>query len=564
MAVDPLLLAPSGEEARARIGGWRRSTRRSAWATGAGAIVALALLGPLAFLILQAQQVGWHTLRPLVFRHLTVVLLLHTVELAIVVGGLCAVLGTAAAWLVERTDLPGRRLWAVLLVLPVAIPDFVVGYAWNSAAPAVHGFGGAVLVMTLALYPLVYLPVAAALRRTDPALEETARSLGLGPLETFVRVTLRQIRPAVTGGCLVVTLALLAEYGAFEILRFQTFTTTIYAEFNLGFATSTASALSVVLVLISAVVLAGEAAVNRGGRLDRTGPQAARPPARQRLGRLTLLAELGVVAVTGVGVGVPLGTIIYWMASSQSTTLPASSLWSALWHTVLYSAAAAAIATAGALPIAIASVRHRSRLTVLMERSTFVVQALPGIVIALSLVYFVEAHLQRFYQTPIVLIVAYAVLFFPLALICVRASVAQAPPRLEEASRALGRGPLTTFGRVTLPLVAPGLAAGFCLVFLSAITELTATLILVPTGVHTLATQFWAYQTNTSYGAAAPYAALMVGIAAVPTLLLTRWFDRRPATVPGPERPVSGAAKSGVPGPERPRSRAARSGVAAP
>jgi iron(III) transport system permease protein len=126
------------------------------------------------------------------------------------------------------------------------------------------------------------------------------------------------------------------------------------------------------------------------------------------------------------------------------------------------------------------------------------------------------------------LVAAYAILFFPLALICVRASVAQAPRRLEEVGRSLGQPPRTVLRRVTLPLVGPGLAAGFCLVFLSAATELTATLLLVPTGVHTLATQFWAYQRDASYGAAAPYAVVMVALAAVPTYLLTRWFARHP------------------------------------
>ena len=126
------------------------------------------------------------------------------------------------------------------------------------------------------------------------------------------------------------------------------------------------------------------------------------------------------------------------------------------------------------------------------------------------------------------LVAAYAILFFPLALICVRASVAQAPRRLEEVARSLGKPPRIVLLRVTLPLVGPGLAAGFCLVFLSAATELTATLLLVPTGVHTLATQFWAYQNDASYGAAAPYAVVMVALAAVPTYLLTRWFARHP------------------------------------
>jgi len=101
------------------------------------------------------------------------------------------------------------------------------------------------------------------------------------------------------------------------------------------------------------------------------------------------------------------------------------------------------------------------------------------------------------------------------------------PPRLAEVGRSLGRGPVAVFCRVTLPIIAPGVAAAFCLVFLSAVTELTATLVLVPTGVQTLATQFWAYQSNTAYGAAAPYAAVIVAIAAVPSIVVATWFSRR-------------------------------------
>jgi iron(III) transport system permease protein len=126
----------------------------------------------------------------------------------------------------------------------------------------------------------------------------------------------------------------------------------------------------------------------------------------------------------------------------------------------------------------------------------------------------------------LLLTLAYAVLFFPLALVAVRASVMRAPRQLEDVARSLGRGPLEVLVRVTLPLLAPGLAAAFSLVFLSVVTELTATLLLIPTGVQTLSTQFWVYQQNLSYSQAAPFALLMMGIAAVPSIVLGRWFDR--------------------------------------
>jgi iron(III) transport system permease protein len=494
----------------------------------ASGLIAAALLLPVVFLLLQAAHAGWAEVDHLLFRRLTRVLIVNTIELAVLVCAASAVIGTGAALILERGDLPGRRIWAVLVVLPVAIPDFVVGYTWHSIAPAVQGLAGATLVMTLGLYPLVYVPVAAALRRADRTEEEVARSLGLGPVAALTRVTLRQVRPALTGGCLVVCLALLAEYGAFEIVHFHTFTTTIFAELGVG-DVAAASGLSIVLVLIGLVVLAGEAGVNTRGRLSRAGGQAARVQGRRRLRGVGLIAALVALAVVvGLGLGVPVGTLVYWLTASHATTLPGASLWAALAHTAAYSAAAALVATGLALPVALLVVRFRSPASVVLERSTFLVQSLPGLVIALALVYFGAHYALRLYQSAVMLVAAYAILFFPLALICVRASVAQAPRRLEEVARSLGRPPRTVLLRVTLPLVGPGLAAGFCLVFLSAATELTATLLLVPTGVHTLATQFWAYQRDASYGAAAPYAVVMVALAAVPSYLLTRWFARHP------------------------------------
>jgi iron(III) transport system permease protein len=170
-----------------------------------------------------------------------------------------------------------------------------------------------------------------------------------------------------------------------------------------------------------------------------------------------------------------------------------------------------------------------------LERGTYLVLAIPGLVIALALSYFSERYAGGFgYQTAPLLIVAYAILFFPLALVGVRASVAYAPVSLDEAARSLGQRRLAVFGRVTLPLVGPGLAASFCLVFLAAVTELTATLILVPTGVQTLSTQFWAYQQNLSYGQAAPFALVIIAIAAVPSYVLARYFDRLPTRTGGP------------------------------
>ena len=505
----------------------RRAHRPVALIALSGLVAAILAL-PLVFLLIEARSAG--DLAQLIFRPLTRSLLWNTIRLTVAVTVACAVIGTAAAWCVERTDLPGRRVWAVLVVVPLAIPDFVVSFGWNSLWTWVQGFRGAVIVMTLAVYPLVYLPVAASLRGADPGQEEVARSLGSGPLRTFVRITLGQAKGAILGGCLLVALVLLAEYGAFEILGYQTFTTEIFSEFNGLNSFAAMCALSLVLVLLSLIVLAGEGLLRGRGRMSRPGPLTQRPAPRQPLGRarwpvLALFAWLVLLAL-----GVPVGSAVYWMADGRPPALIGGanvSLLTAAGHTALYSGSAGVLATVMALPVALLAVRHTGRVRHFLERGTYLVLAMPGVVIAFSLYYFTERYAAGFADgTAPMLVLCYAIMFFPLALVGVKASLARAPVSLDEVARSLGRRRLAVLVRVTLRLAGPGLVAAFCLVFLSAVTELTATLLLIPTSTQTLATQFWAYESNLSYSQAAPFALVMITVAAAPSYALGRFFNR--------------------------------------
>jgi iron(III) transport system permease protein len=486
------------------------------------------LAAPLVFLFIESAGAGSSDVAHLMWRHLTLSLLWNTVRLTVVVTFVCALIGTACAFLIERTNLPGRSIWAVLLVVPLAIPDFVVSFSWSSLSGAVSGFQGAVLVMSLAVYPLVYLPVAASLRGADPGQEEIARSLGASRVAVFFRVTLGQARVAILGGSLLVALVILAEYGAFEILGYQTFTTEIFTEFS-NFDIPSACALSIVLVVLSIFVLGGEGAARGRATPHRIGSGTARVLERRPLGRAKLPALFGLALLVAAALGEPVGASIYWMTQPSGSPVQGVSIASAALHTAMYGGAAAALSALMALPVAIYAVRHASRVSMLAERSTFFVLAMPGLVIALSISYFSERYANGlFYQSAPLLVLAYAVLFFPLALIGVRASVAQAPVSLEEVASSLGVSRAMVLWRVTIPLVAPGLAAAFSLVFLSTVTELTATLLLIPTGVQTLSTQFWSYEQNLSYSQAAPFALLMIAIAALPSYVLGRYFDRLP------------------------------------
>ncbi len=493
-------------------------------------LVALVVVLPVLFLLLQLRQVGFSGIATLVFRQETGVLLWNTARLAVAVTVAAVAIGTSAAWVIERTDVPARTLWTVLLVLPLAIPDFVIGFGWVTAFPAVHGYWGSVLVMTLDLYPLVYLPVSAALRSADRMGEEVAWSLGLSRRGVFVRITLRQALPAIAGGGLLVALSLFAAFGAISILGYHTFATEIYNQFHLQFDTPAASALSLVLVLCSLFLIAGEGAIGGRGRLNRSTRQVTRDPVRRRLGLAKIPALLGLGATVGLGIGVPIGTLVYWMTQANTTTLPAATtLLDATFHSAGYAAAAAAAATVAAMPVAFATTHHRGRVSTLFARATLLVQALPGLVVALALVFFAVRYAFAVYQTTLLLVFAYVVLFFPLALVALRASILQSPIGLEEIGRSLGRSRFVVWTQITVPLIAPGIAAAFSIVFISTVTELTATLLLVPTGVSTLATQFWAFETNSAYSAASPYALVTVGLAALPCVGLARWFDRQTA-----------------------------------
>jgi iron(III) transport system permease protein len=494
-------------------------------------LAAVFTLLPLVHVIGYAAGVGTDIAREELLRPRMGWLLWHTV--ALVVGGvlLSAVIATSCAWVVERTNIPMPRLWRALLVAPLAVPAFVNGYAWVSLTHAVEGYAGAVLIVSLSYFPFIYLPVTASLMRVDPEFEDISRTLGLGPWASFVRVVLPQLRPAILGGSLLVALHLLAEFGALQMLRYPTFTVAIYEQFGTTFNGPAANLTASVLVLLCLIVLVGELRLRGSASLVRVGAGVARPATRVTLGRARTPVLAGLTGVAFLAVGVPLISLTHWMIVGSSTAFPLDDLVRTTFTTLGLAAAGAAIATALALPVSLAVVRHPSWLSTLAERGTFAASALPGIVIALALVGLVLKAVPGIYQTTAVLVGAYVMMFASRAVVGVRAALDHAPPSLEDVAGSLGLGGWATFRRVTLPLVVPGVVAAGALVFIAIATELTATLLLAPIGTRTLATQFWSESSSLSYGAAAPYALLLVLLSIPATVMLGRWvaLERRPA-----------------------------------
>lgn len=486
------------------------------------AAVTLAALLPVAYLAVRAGERGWGPVFDTLATERTVRLLARSFGLATAVTAAAAALGVALAWLTVRCDLPGRRAWRVVAALPLAVPTYVGGFAYVATFPSLTGFAGAWLTLTLLSYPYVYLPVSAALERLDPAFDEVSRSLGDGPGRTFVRVTLPQLRPAAATGGLLVFLYVLSDFGAVSILRFDSFTRVIYQSYRASFDRTPAAILGCLLLVFTLAVVVAEARSRGRARYHSGGRAPARRPALVRLGRWRMAALALPVTVAVLALGVPAVTLARWLAETVQEHRGFGPVWDAARGSVLVSALGAVVTAAAALPVALLAARHRSRLAATFERSAYVGHALPGIVIALSLVFFSARYTAGLYQRLPVLVFAYLVLFLPLAVSAVYSSAVQAPPVLDDVARSLGRTPAAVLRTVTGPLVAPGVAAGAALVFLTGMKELPATLLLGPTGFDTLATRVWSSTSVGAYGEAAVPAVVLVLVAAVPTWLLSR------------------------------------------
>jgi iron(III) transport system permease protein len=448
----------------------------------------------------------------------------RTLALATTVTVLATVLGVGLAWLLERTDLPGRTWLSVVAAVPLVVPTYVLAVTLKDAfgpspllveLPGAVGFRGASLALALGTYPYVLLVVRATLATADPALEEAARSLGDPPWRVFNRVVVPMLRPAIGAGGLLVFLYTLSDFGAVAILRFETLTLAIFGEYRTSFDRSRPAVMGVLLVAMTLVALVAERRVRgRAGGARARAVAGTRPATRRSLGRWRWPAAVAVAAVPLLGAGVPVGVLLYRASLGTGRSEEPSILVRAAFTSTGLSLAAAAVAVALAVPVGMLVVRYRSRLASVVEAASMAGYALPGLVIALALVFFAARYVPGIYQTPSLVVVAYVIRFYPEALGAARASIAGVDPALEEVARTLGDTQARAMRRVTVPLVRGGLAAGGGLVFLTAMKELPATLLLRPAGTDTLATRVWTGAAEGFYRQAAPAALLLVLVSA--------------------------------------------------
>jgi len=509
-------------------------------------LIALAMMLPLAYLLFRAGGVGWTEVLGLLGRTRMLSIMWNSLLLVCGVTILSLALALPFAWLTERTDLPGWRVWTVLAMLPLVIPSYVGGFTLIAMfgprgvlqellspfgverLPSIYGFTGALWVLTLFTYPYVFMSIRAALHRFDPSLEEAARSLGFNGLQTFLKVTLPNLRPAITAGGLLVALYTLSDFGAVSLLRFNSFTRAIYVQYLSSFDRNVASLLSLALVVFTIILLLLERNSRGRGRpcYYRSSAGVIAPRKRIVLARRKWPALAFCGAVVMAALVLPTGVILFWLLRGLTSGESIAPVWAATLNSFRAGALAAVAAAVLGLPVAYAAVRMGGRLMSFASRAVYLGYGLPGIVIALSLVFFGANFAPWLYQTMWMLVFAYVVRFLPQAMGAMQISLMQMNPRLEEAGRSLGLGNRAVFRRITAPIVRPGVLAGMALVFLTTVKELPATLLLSPTGFSTLATQIWSATDEAFFARAAAPALVLLTMSAFSIFLVLMQEER--------------------------------------
>ncbi len=512
--------------------------------------IALAMLLPLAYLLYRAGGAGLSEAIDLLLRIRTARILWNSFLLVFGVTTLSVVVALPLAWLTERTDLPGRRVWTVLAMMPLVVPSYVGGFALIAMfgprgllqelvsplgverLPSIYGFTGALWTLTLFTYPYVFMSVRAALQRFDSSIEEASRSLGSGGWETFWRVTLPNLRPAIAAGGLLVALYTLSDFGAVSLLRYNSFTRAIFVQYLSSFDRHLASLLSLALVVFTIILLLLERKSRGRGRPRhyRSGAGVRPPRGRIELANWRVPALLYCGAVVVAALVMPTTVIFYWLVRGLASGEALTPVWVATANSFRTGAMAAMVTAVLGFAVAYAAVRLHGRLMGLAARAVYIGYGLPGIVIALSLVFFGANFAPGIYQTMWMLVFAYVVRFLPQAMGAMQISLLQMNPRLEEAGRSLGLGNRAVIWRITAPIVRPGVLAGMALVFLTTVKELPATLLLSPTGFSTLATQIWAATDEAFFTRAAAPALMLLAMSALGVFLVLMQEERELAS----------------------------------
>jgi iron(III) transport system permease protein len=522
------------------------------WATR---LLAIGVLIPLVVI-----SAAWLTVDAEVWGHLAATVLpdLITNTLLLVAGVAVGtvLLGVSLAWLTSLCEFPGRRWLDWALMLPFAVPAYVLAFVFvgtldfggpvQSAIRELFGLpgnwsmeirnaGGVILVMSLVLYPYVYMLARVAFLGQGQSAFEAARSLGLNPWQAFLRVSLPMARPGIIAGLSLALMEALADFGAVSVFNFDTFTTAIYKAWFGFFDLNSAAQLASLLLGIVLLALLAERYFRARARFAETG-RSGRARRFQLRGWKAALASGYAVLIFLLAFGAPMLQLLAW--AWESIAYLDSRYWGLLWHTFVLGGSAALVTVAGAFILAFSRKYYPDPLTRFGVRVGTLGYALPGSVLAVGVMISLTWIDQRiadawlaltghepgllFGGTVIGLLLAYFARFLAVAFGPVESALESIRPSIRDAARSLGAGQWELVRRIYLPMLRPGLFTAALLVLVDVMKEMPATLLLRPFGWDTLAVRIYELTSEGEWERAALPAIALVLVGLLPVILLVR------------------------------------------
>ncbi|WP_368505883.1 ABC transporter permease [Alkalihalophilus sp. As8PL] len=473
-------------------------------------------------------------------------LIWNTISLTVMVTLFAVSIGVLLAWIVNRTSLPGRKMWQWLLALPLVIPPYVGavtyiivfgprGWLWREWRESewllttfgeypinVYSFWGIFFILTLFTYPYVFLIASASLRKMNRNYEEVARSQGMTTSQIFWKVNIPFLRPAIGAGAILIALYVLSDFGAIAMMRYTTFTAAIYYQMG-SYDNVSATVLSVVLIALTLIILWIESRTKKKQSYYQTS-NTFKEPDILPLGKWKWPSFLFVCITFFFAIVLPIIVLVYWSFLGLQAGALDSRFWGYAWNSVKVSGMAALICMLLALPVVYLRSRYPSRVSAIIEKLSYAGYALPGVIVALGIIFIFNQYIPVLYNTFYLVAIAFVIRFLPQAMQSTDASLSLISPRIDEAARSLGQPPWKVMITVIIPSILPGILAGGALVFVSSIKELPATLLLRPPGFDTLAVRIWVETSEAIYYMAAPAALLIVIVSIIPLRYLLKKY----------------------------------------
>ena len=378
--------------------------------------------------------------------------------------------------------------------------------------PEIYGLWGSTLVLSFLSYPYLFLIIRSSLNKLDASLEEASKILGKSEIKTFFLITIPLLRPAISSGCILVALYTLSDFGAVSLLRYETFTWAIMTQYESSFNRIVAASFSLVLIFFALLILILDGALIKPKDYFVSGISGA--SRRIKPVKLNVLGKISCIFIVMIiiffSVFFPFYGLTYWFIRGAIAGEILKFNWLIVWNSILVSFLTSLCCVICSILISLLIVKYNNRIGKLAEKISYVAFGLPGIAIALGVIFVGIKLISPLYQTLGLLILGYLILFLPVTLGAVKSSMLQINPHIEEASRSLGFKMWYTIFKITIPIITSGILAGGILVFMLTMKELPATMILSPLGFQTLATTIWSYSSEAFFAKSAFPSMLLV------------------------------------------------------